>query len=400
MKIVSIVGARPQFIKLAPLCKELGNHAELVHVIVHTGQHYDYNMSKVFFDELGIPDPNYHLDVGSQTHGRQTGEMLQRIEEVLLKEKPDWAIVYGDTNSTLAGALASAKLHVPIAHIEAGLRSYNMHMPEEINRVLTDHCSTILFCPTMNAVRNLEREGFSNIVNDGEAIDGSFKIHDSFRKKSLVINAGDIMYDSMLLCLEKAEKSSAILQSLQLEPKAYSLATVHRAENTDNAENLKNIMEALAEEGKSRPLVFPIHPRTKNKLKELQLFDSLSNRIRFIDPVSYFDVLILEKSAHKVFTDSGGMQKEAYFLKVPCITLRNETEWIETVESGWNVLAGADPSLIADCARKLPNNKKDELLFGNGSSSRYMVNILKEFSSGLVHKNGEVKEMATEGVRS
>lgn len=319
LKIVTIVGARPQFIKAAPVSRAL-REAGHIEFLVHTGQHYDGNMSAVFFQELEIPEPDVNLGVGSGPHGWQTDQMLMRIEEVLLTEKPDWVLVYGDTNSTLAGALAAAKLHVPVGHIEAGLRSFNREMPEEHNRVLTDHCSKLLFCPTRTAVDNLAKEGIT-------------------RGAHLV---GDTMYDSVLQFAEIARQRSTILEDLGLEPKGYLLATLHRPSNTDIPENLRNILTAFFEIGK--PLVFPAHPRTRRKIAELdgafQAEPEMYN-VRMIEPVGYLDMLVLEENAQLILTDSGGMQKESYFLETPCITLRNETEWLELLELGVNVLAGA-----------------------------------------------------------
>ncbi len=386
LRVASIVGARPQFIKLAPLVQAIKSYnspgTQLSHLIIHTGQHYDYEMSKVFFDELRIPEPNYHLGVGSASHGYQTGEILKRTEEVLLKGKPDWVLVYGDTNSTLAGALAAAKLYIPVTHIEAGLRSYNKNMPEEINRVLTDHCSDILFCPTKTAVKNLEKQGFINIVNEGKLIGNNF--YSDLRLLTynlpLVINVGDIMYDAFLMSLEIAEKKSTILSTLDIEPKSYYLITVHRAENTDNPDKLINILEALIEISKQNPVIFPIHPRTKKALSSLALPQPLPSRLNIIDSTSYFDMLILEKHAIKILTDSGGVQKEAYWLKVPCITLREQTEWVETVEAGWNVVVGTDKkriiesivntSPITDCI--------SQKLYGDGKTAKKIIRLLRE----------------------
>jgi UDP-N-acetylglucosamine 2-epimerase len=321
MKVVTVVGARPQFIKSAPVSRELRKVA--TEVLVHTGQHYDDNMSEVFFRDLELPEPDYNLGVGSGPHGVQTGEMLKRIEEVLVKEQPDYVVVYGDTNSTLAGALAAAKLHISVAHVEAGLRSFNRQMPEEINRLVTDHVSTLLFCPTKTAINNLASEGITKGVH-------------------LV---GDVMYDALCHNIQIAERRSTILEHLKLRPKEYLLATVHRAENTDQPENLNNIVNAFVELTKSgQTVVFPVHPRTRNRLDTFGMNDH--SNLLMIDPISYLDMLILEKHARVILTDSGGVQKEAYWLQVPCVTLRNETEWVETVERGWNVLVGTDTEKI------------------------------------------------------
>lgn len=350
MKVASIVGARPNFIKLAPVSREL--RKEFDEIIIHTGQHYDYEMDKIFFDELGIPEPDYHLGVGSGTHGYQTGEMIKRIEEVLMKEKPDLVLVFGDTNTTLAGALAAVKLHIKVAHVEAGLRSFDKRMPEEINRVLVDHCSDMLFCPTKTAVENLKREGI---------VEGVYLV-------------GDVMVDILKECIEIAEKRSKILDELDLKPKEYYLATVHRAENTDNFERLKNIVEAFCEIGN---IVFPCHPRTEKRLKEYGLWDKLTENVRVIKPVGYLDMLILEKNAKKIITDSGGVQKEAYILKVPCITLRETTEWIETVEDSWNVLVGANKEKIIELANNFEPKNKQKEVFGDGNTSKRIKMIIR-----------------------
>jgi UDP-N-acetylglucosamine 2-epimerase len=351
MKIASIVGARPQFIKLAPLARLIQSRRhsktgrQIEHIIVHTGQHYDYVMNDIFFKEMGIPVPDYNLEVGSGSHGWQTAEILKKTEKVLRKEKPDWTLVYGDTNSTLAGALAAAKLNLRLAHIEAGLRSYDRRMPEEINRIVTDHCSQILFCPTQGAVGNLAREGFKNIVKGGRRALTLKK--NSFVSVGVpfpwVVNVGDLMNDALLLGLTIAQKKSTILKELRLKPRQYYLATIHRAENTDDPKRLTALTKALLETSLVLPVVFPIHPRTKKYLDRLSLLPAGSEGLKLISPVSYFDMLILEKNAKIILTDSGGIQKEAYLLKVPCITLRDTTEWPETVESGWNSLAGSDP---------------------------------------------------------
>ena len=377
MKIVSIVGARPQFIKLAPLVRAFNEKGkDIKHVIIHTGQHYDYNMSKVFFDELGIPTPDFHLEVGSGEHGVQTGLMLQRIEEVLISNTPDRVIVYGDTNSTLAGALAGSKLHIPVDHVEAGLRSYNRSMPEEINRGLTDHCSSILFCPTINAVNNLRKEGFTNIANNGELVTATSDIPDQM---PLVVNVGDIMYDSFLLCLEIAEKKSDIMQKLRLGPKGFCLATVHRAENTDNEDRLKSILGALSEISKKKQVIFPMHPRTRKIIETFDVKLKSSDSFRIIEPVGYFDMLMLEKIAEVILTDSGGMQKEAYFSGVPCITLRDEREWVETVEAVWNKLAGADKDSIIEKISNL-STVTGASEYGEGNAAVKILDLLTKIS--------------------
>lgn len=342
MKIATVVGARPNFVKLAPVSRQLRRGFD--EIIVHTGQHYDYLMDKVFFDDLGIPAPDYHLGVGSGPHGRQTGEMLSRIEEILLKERPDLVLVFGDTNSTLAGALAASKLHIPLAHVEAGLRSFDRRMPEEINRILTDHCSDLLLCPTETAVENLRREGLAKGV----------------------FLTGDVMVDSQRDCLRIAEQRSSALSDRGLEPGGYALATVHRAANTDDPARLKGIAGALEEIG---DVVFPCHPRTEKYLRQLGIWDRLSRRVKIIEPVGYLDMLMLERHARLILTDSGGVQKEAYLLGVPCITLRDETEWVETVEDGWNVLAGADEDRIVELSRTFRPTGAKRDVFGRGDAS-------------------------------
>lgn len=354
MRVVTVVGARPQFIKMVPVSREL-EKAGIREVIVHTGQHYDYEMNRVFFEQLNIREPDYNLGVGSGSHGYQTGEMLKRIEEVLLREEPDLVLVYGDTNSTLAGALAAVKLHIKVAHVEAGLRSFDKRMPEEVNRVLTDHISDHLFAPTETAVRNLHNEG----IREG------------------VYLTGDVMLDALLYNIKIAERGSRILVELRLKPGEYYLATVHRAENTDNRKNLRSIIEAFIESGEL--IVFPAHPRTVTALKKYNLYEKLerAENVRLIKPVGYLDMLVLEKNARKILTDSGGVQKEAYFLRVPCITLRNKTEWVETVEDGWNVLVGADKEKILRAIREFePDGRTYTYKFGDGKASKKIVEIL------------------------
>ena len=350
MKIASVVGARPNFIKCAPLSREL--RKDYHEVIIHTGQHYDYDMNNVFFKELNIPEPDYHLGVGSGNHGEQTGEMLKRTEEVLIKETPDLVLVFGDTNSTLAGALAAVKLHIKVAHVEAGLRSYDKRMPEEINRILTDHCSDLLFCPTETAVRILESESINNGVH----------------------LTGDVMVDALKENVKIAEKKSEIVEELDLKPKEYCLATVHRTENTDDFRRLKNIVDAFCE---IEDLIFPCHPRTEKCLKDFGLWNGLVKNVKVIKPVGYLDMLRLEKKAQKILTDSGGIQKEVYIFKVPCITLRENTEWVETVEDGWNVLVGANKEKIVIMANDFESNGEQRDVFGKGDASEKIREIIE-----------------------
>ncbi|MGD9035581.1 MAG: UDP-N-acetylglucosamine 2-epimerase (non-hydrolyzing) [Syntrophobacterales bacterium] len=365
MKIVTIVGARPQFIKAAPVSRAIRGHNEkdrdpgITEVLVHTGQHYDHGMSQIFFDELDISEPDLNLGVGSGNHGWQTGQILVRIEEVLLEEKPDLVVVYGDTNSTLAGALAAVKLHIPVAHVEAGLRSFNRTMPEEHNRVVADHCSDLLFCPTQTAVDNLALEGITTGVH-------------------LV---GDTMYDAVLQCAARAQKRSTVLEDLNLKPKTYLLTTIHRPYNTDIPKNLRNIFQAFAEIGEV--IIFPVHPRTSKKIAALESEVShglVPGNVKMIEPVGYLDMLVLEENARLILTDSGGMQKEAYFFGVPCITLRPETEWVETVESGWNVVAGADTSAVVQGYQQAINSPPTNRphLYGDGRAAEYIVERILE----------------------
>ncbi len=317
-KIVTVVGARPQFIKASVVSQAILADGHFSEVLVHTGQHFDSNMSAVFFSELGIPEPAYSLDIHGGQHGAMTGRMLAGIEEVLIRESPAAVLVYGDTNSTLAGALAAAKLHIPVAHVEAGLRSFNMRMPEEINRVLTDRVSRWLFAPTETACGHLAREGF--------AADSVFLV-------------GDVMYDVALHFAERVSADGGRLGALGLSPRAYVLATVHRAENTDDPARLAVIVDALTKIAASTPVVWPLHPRTRGLLQSMGRLDSLENSIRLIEPLGYLDMVQLEKYAAVIATDSGGVQKEAFFYRVPCVTLRDETEWVELVAAGWNRLA-------------------------------------------------------------
>jgi UDP-N-acetylglucosamine 2-epimerase len=360
MKAIEIVGARPQFIKAAPVTRALGRAGSDV-MLIHTGQHYDYGMSQVFFDELGVPPPHVNLSVGSGTHGHQTAEMLWRIEEVLTAERPDVVVVYGDTNSTLAGALAACKLQLPLAHVEAGLRSFNRTMPEEHNRVVADHSADLLFCPTETAVRNLAREGLTRGVH-------------------LV---GDTMLDAVQQFLPAATRRSTMLRDLALSPKGYVLLTVHRPYNTDDAGSMEAILSALSMLDET--VVFPVHPRTRRQLEQFDLWARLTatSGVKVVDPVGYLDMLVLEQHARLIVTDSGGMQKEAYFLGVPCVTVRPETEWIETVEAGWNVVAGTsrDGILKAITDTRWPD-KPGPPLFGSGDAAENIVRVLESTVGG------------------
>jgi UDP-GlcNAc3NAcA epimerase len=353
--ILTVVGARPQFIKAAPVSRAFARKG-LREIVVHTGQHFDDAMSAVFFEELDIPTPAYNLEVNSLGHGAMTGRMLEKLEDVMLTEKPHMVVVYGDTNSTMAGALAAAKLHIPVAHIEAGLRSFNRRMPEEINRVVTDHLSALLFCPTQTAARNLAREG----VTEG--------VHAS----------GDVMYDTTLAAVARAESRSTILEILDLLPKSYSVATIHRAENTDDRLQFMRLLAWLEEAARSRPVIMPTHPRTRTVLAGLGV---TLRGVRLIDPLGYMDMTRLVHEAAAIFTDSGGLQKEAYFHRVPCVTLRNETEWVETIEAGWNRLW-----TVPDYAAP----RQDILDYGNGHAAELIAEVIamdKE-SKGIVEVTG------------
>jgi len=362
VSIVTIVGARPQFVKAAAVSRAIadwnaaGQGPRVEERIVHTGQHYDENMSKVFFDELHIPRPAVNLEVGSGGHGAQTGAMLDRIEQVLLENPPDWVLIYGDTNSTLAGALAAVKLHIPVAHVEAGLRSFNRRMPEEINRVVADAVSRLLMCPTRTAVENLAREG----VTRG------------------VVEVGDVMYDSVLYNTQLARRGSTILARLGLSPREYYLATVHRAENTDDPARLAGIIDAFSR--MDRPIVLPLHPRTRKTLGAG--LAKLADSVRIIDPVPYLDMLMLEANTRLILTDSGGVQKEAYWFNVPCVTLRDETEWVELVHSGCNKLTGANPAAVEVAVREFEKNDaqlppdRPTNLYGDGHSAENIVRAI------------------------
>jgi UDP-GlcNAc3NAcA epimerase len=358
MRVVSIVGARPQFVKLAVIHHALAESSQTtVHTIVHTGQHYDPEMSDVFFQDLDLPDPDFDLGVGSGSHGEQTGEMLKRIEAVLLGHPCDWVLLYGDTNSTLAGALVCAKLGIPAAHIEAGLRSFNRGMPEEVNRVVTDHLSEVLFCPTITAVQNLASEGLA----------------------ARSVLSGDVMYDAVIRYARLAEEHGGSLTKLW-QPGTFALATVHRAENTDNPSRLRCIFSALERIGREIcPVAFPLHPRTR---KMLAISGIQPRYVTTIPPLSYLEMLLLEGRARLIFTDSGGVQKEAYFAKVPCVTLRDETEWIETLDRGCNVLVGADEEAIF-AAASTRHVGPWENIYGDGRAGHTILQVLQEHR-GLV----------------
>jgi len=487
MKICTIIGARPQFIKAAAVSRAIAahnrqalnldpgtsnielrtlnfehsssveprtlniEHSTLNEFLIHTGQHYDDGMSAVFFRELEIPEPKYNLAIGSGSHGAQTGQMLAAIEKILIDEKPDWVLIYGDTNSTLAGALAAAKLHIPIAHVEAGLRSFNRRMPEEINRIVADQLSTLLLCPSQVAVDNLAAEGIggnpmvrqahhdkqgchpepslsepppalraasagggqkesspvnleqsSNIEHRTLNLEHSSPVEPrtlNIEQSSSVVITGDVMADALQFAATKASAQSDILARLGLQPQRYLLATVHRAENTDDPKRLSDIMAALSELAEREPVILPLHPRTKKILERtsnrqtsniehrtlnIEHSSSVEPRtlnfehpcLRLIDPLGYFDIIALEKSARMLLTDSGGMQKEAYWLKVPCVTLRDETEWVETVASGWNILTGADRNRIVTAVQNFTPPKDHPPLYGGGQAAEKILSIL------------------------
>jgi UDP-N-acetylglucosamine 2-epimerase len=373
IRLVTIIGARPQFIKAAVVSYEIAQHRDFREILIHTGQHYDYEMSAVFFKELGLSKPRYHLNVGSKPHGEQTAEILAKLEPLLLKEKPNGVIVYGDTNSTLAGAVCASKLHIPLAHVEAGLRSWNRDMPEEINRVVADHVSDILFCPTETAVKNLAGEG----IRHG------------------VFNVGDVMLDAALLFGKRNMMSDSLLSRWGMTARTYFLTTIHRAENTDDVARLQNLLELLLE--LRNPVIFPVHPRVGNLLKKNHRLRQLRSRLeaqpnlRLVQPVSYLEMLALEKNALAIITDSGGVQKEAFFFQVPCITLRNETEWLETLAEGYNTLVGASKkkfltavanleriqSRLTQAGKRRSALTKSLSLFGGGKACQRIVKILR-----------------------
>lgn len=355
MKLLTIIGARPQFVKAAAVSRAIQKTAGIRELLVHTGQHYDHNMSDIFFEEMEIPKPHYNLGIHGLSHGAMTGQMLEAIEGVLQKEKPDAIMVYGDTNSTLAGALAAVKLHIPVAHIEAGLRSFNMRMPEEINRILTDRISRWLFCPTLTAMDNLHHEGFEHF--DGQ-----------------LILSGDVMQDAALFYAAKAESFSTIFQNIKARPHQYLLCTVHRAENTDDPKNLACIVQALNELNETIPVVLPLHPRTAKILEK----NDLRLQAEIIPPVGYFDMIQLIRHCRLVLTDSGGLQKEAYFFDKFCVTLREQTEWTELVTHGYNQIAGTDKDKILAAVRQFLGqtfHKKTDL-YGGGKAAEKIVGYL------------------------
>lgn len=350
-KLLIIVGARPNFIKAAPLFEEFKRYKNIKPILVHTGQHYDYEMSQAFFDGLKIPKPNYSLGIGSNSHALQTAEAMKKLEPVFLKEKPRITILIGDVNSTLAGALVAVKMHIPIAHIEAGPRTFDKKMPEEINRLLTDHISDFLFCPTKTSVQNLKKEGITK---------GVFYV-------------GNIMYEAFLNSAKIAAKKSKILERLKIEPKSYYLTTVHRAENTDDKKKLKNIADSFCEIGN---VIFPCHPRTEKYLRTYKFWKKLNQKVKVIKPLKYLDMVWLEKNSKKILTDSGGVQNEAWWSGVPCVTLMESTGWPETIKSGWNILVGADKKKIIKAVKNFNPKNSQYKYFGNGRTAKKIIKII------------------------
>lgn len=371
MKVLTVLGARPQFIKAAAVSRVLRQYHQ--EIIVHTGQHYDENMSAVFFQELRIPVPDYHLAVGSGSHGSQTGAMLAEVEQIMMQEQPNWVMVYGDTNSTLAGALAAAKLYVPVLHVESGLRSFNRRMPEEVNRVVTDSISSILSCPTAAAVTNLKNEGFTNIYSEGDLLELGARLPAVTPERPLVVNTGDVMYDAVLYNLEIA-RHGQMPQGIRAGDD-YILATVHRAENTDIPENLEGVLRGLGSLG--RKVILPLHPRTKKTAARFGLGRLLElPALHVIEPVGYLDMLRLMDNAALIVTDSGGVQKEAFILGKPCITLRDETEWLETVAAGWNVLVGLGGRELKENYDFKPPAESRPAPYGDGSAGERIAALL------------------------
>lgn len=354
MKILTVLGARPQFVKSGNISREIEKHNNIQEIIVHTGQHYDQNMNDIFFNEMKLTKPNYFLNIKAKNHGEMTAQMMEKLEPIIMNEQPDWVLVYGDTNSTLAGALVASKLNIKLVHIEAGLRSYNMNMPEEINRILTDRISNILCCPTQNAVKNLQKEGF-----------------DKFNCQ--IINSGDVMFDGIQFYKQFMKKPNIKLD------KKFLLCTIHRAENTNENENLINIFKALNEIAQDVQIILPLHPRTKNIISKLNI---KNHNINIIEPVGYFEMLWLLENSNMVITDSGGLQKEAYFFQKYCIILREETEWIELVDGGYNIIAGANNDKIIETYKlfKKKNLSKDifnsSYFYGDGKASKKIINTL------------------------
>ncbi|NQV19046.1 MAG: UDP-N-acetylglucosamine 2-epimerase (non-hydrolyzing) [Armatimonadetes bacterium] len=352
MIILSILGARSQFIKAAAVSREIAKHNEITEIIVHTGQHFDKNMSEIFFQQMQIPKPDYNLEINSLSHVAMTGKMLEKIEKVLIKEKPDWVLVFGDTNSTIAGALAAKKLHIKVAHVEAGLRSYNRNMPEEINRVLTDRISDVLFCPTEIAVQNLIAEGFDN-------------------SECEIVKSGDVMLDAALFYSELSQKPNFEV------PDKFILSTIHRAENTDNLYRLSSILKAFEKISTEIPIILPLHPRTRKIINNLK-FEIENSNLRIVVPVGYLEMIWLLQNCSLVMTDSGGMQKEAFFFKKPCVTLRDETEWVELVDNFYNIVAGADSNIIYSSYLEMKNKSLlfDEKFYGTGNASKIIIREL------------------------
>ncbi|MCD4731258.1 MAG: UDP-N-acetylglucosamine 2-epimerase (non-hydrolyzing) [Bacteroidales bacterium] len=351
LKLATIIGARPQFIKAAVLSNEISKRSNVEEIIIHTGQHFDENMSQIFFEQMEIPKPDYNLGINGTMHGAMTGQMLEQIEKILIDEKPDVVVVYGDTNSTLAGALAASKLHIPIAHVEAGLRSFNMKMPEEINRILTDRISKFLFCPSKTAVNNLKNEGFDNFDSE-------------------VLNVGDIMYDAVMYFGSKSRKPDLDI------PDKFILATVHRQENTDNGSYLRSIFQAFNQISIDVPIVLPLHPRTKKAIDNYSI--QISKNVHFIEPVGYLEMLYLLNNSELVMTDSGGLQKEAYFFEKPCVTLRFETEWTELVENGFNIVSTPNFDKILDSVKIIQSTHLDfsKKLYGDGNAAELILKTL------------------------
>lgn len=359
LRILTVVGARPQFIKAAAVSRVIRDQyqTDIEEVLVHTGQHYDANMSKVFFEDLDIPEPKFNLEISGSQHGAMTGRMLEGIEKILIAEEPDWVLIYGDTNSTLAGVLAAAKLHIPVAHVEAGLRSFNMRMPEEVNRILSDRVSTKLFCPTQTAVDNLKMEGITQGVH----------------------NVGDVMYDVALFYKNIAIERSEVKQQLGLVGHEFALATCHRAENTDDLARLTEILKGLSAISRQMPVVFPLHPRTR-KIIDMHGLQRLLDQLVVVEPLAFLDMVALEQSAAVILTDSGGVQKEAFFYGIPCITMRDETEWVETVDMGWNTLVGASAAAIEQAFVQIKNLPAAKAaVYGNGKAAQEILKNLTAY---------------------